>query len=747
MLSSALWIKSKQSIGNISPIFRKSFILSGAVKRAVAYATAYGVYNFYLNGKKVGKSIMAPGWTSFGTRIQYQSYDITSFLSADNTVELECAKGWALGNLGFLTAGKKIRPNPTTDDVAVIFALSVEYEDGRSETLISDESWEVYTSRILSSELYNGETVDMRSEVKKVCNAIVDTAKKPTLINQVGENIVEGERISASELIITPKGERVIDFGQNIAGYVEIRYKGKAGDRIRITHAEVFDFDGNFYTDNMRDAKNENIYISDGNENIFKPSFCFQGFRYIRLDEYPNEVVDLSTFTAIAIHSEIKRTGDFVCGYEKLNRLYSNIIWGQLSNYIDVPTDCPQRDERLGWTGDAEVFCRTAAINFNVKRFFEKWLGDVAIEQGEDGSVAGVVPAPYGTVSYISAAWGDAATVCPTEIYRAYGDKELLREHFPMMKKWVDYMHSFGEDEFLYVGGVHYGDWVALDAGADQYVGATQTDLIASAYFAYSTSLVVKAGKILGEDVSEYEELYKNVRAAFRASFMKDGLPTVYLKGDAITAERPIKPITQTGISLILRFGLCEESERAGLTRALCDLIDGYDGRMATGFVGTPHILHALSENGETKRAYDLLLSEKTPSWLFSVNKGATTIWEHWDGLREDKTFWSTDMNSFNHYAYGAVYDWMFGVMVGIDILEDSAAYREITFTPHPDKRIGFARASVETELGKISGGWTYLDSGKVRYELSVPNGVKAKINIDGKDTLYVEGGNYTFVV
>ncbi|MBR5140756.1 MAG: family 78 glycoside hydrolase catalytic domain, partial [Clostridia bacterium] len=726
MLSSASWIKSKHSIDNISPVFKKTFTLSGSVKSAVAYASAYGTYNLYLNGDKVGRAIMAPGWTSFKSRIQYQRYDLTDIIRNENTVELECSKGWALGNLGFLTAGEKVRPNPTTENVAVIFKLEIEYTDGRRDILVSDESWEVYTSHIISSELYNGETVDMTAPIERACYAVVDKSEKPTLIPQVGEDIIEGERIAASELIITPKGERVIDFGQNIAGYVEIRYKGKAGDRIRITHAEVFDFDGNFYTDNMRDAKNENIYISDGNENIFKPSFCFQGFRYIRLDEYPLEDVDLSTFTAIAIHSDIKRTGDFVCGYEKLNRLYSNIVWGQLSNYIDVPTDCPQRDERLGWTGDAEVFCRTAAINFNVKRFFEKWLGDVALEQGEDGSVAGVVPAPYGTVSLISAAWGDAATVCPMEIYRAYGDKELLREHFPMMKKWVEYMHSFGEDEYLYIGGVHYGDWVALDAGADQYVGATQTDLIASAYFAYSTELVVKAGKILGEDVSEYEALYKKVREAFRTSFMKDGLPTIYPKGDAVTAKRPIKPITQTGIALILRFGLCEESERAGLTKKLLELIDGYDGRMATGFVGTPHILHALSENGETKRAYDLLLSEKTPSWLFSVNHGATTIWEHWDGMREDGSFWSTDMNSFNHYAYGAVYDWMFGVMVGIDIPEDSAAYNKITFTPHPDKRIGFARASVETALGKISGGWTYLDSGKIRYELSVPTGITA---------------------
>ena len=434
MFNNAKWIKSKQSIGNISPEFKKSFTVTGEVRSAVIYTTVYGAYNLYLNGDKVGNAIMAPGWTSFGTRIQYQRYDVTEILEKENCVSLKCAKGWALGNLGFQRAEEGMRHHPNTDDIALIFSLAVEYTDGRRETIVSDESWQVYTSDILSSELYDGECVDKTAEIKVVCNAVEDKSEKPELIAQVGEDIVECERVLASELIITPKGERVIDFGQNIAGYAEIRYKGNAGDRIVITHAEVLDFDGNFYTGNMRNAKNTNVYISDGRENIFKPSFCFQGFRYVRLDEYPEQNINLSDFAAVAIHSDIKRTGDFVCGNEKLNQLYSNIIWGQISNYIDVPTDCPQRDERLGWTGDAEVFCRTAAINFNVKRFFEKWLGDVAIEQREDGAVFGVVPAPLATDSRISAAWGDAATVCPWELYRAYGDKELLRSHFPMMK-------------------------------------------------------------------------------------------------------------------------------------------------------------------------------------------------------------------------------------------------------------------------------------------------------------------------
>ena len=743
MIRNSKWIKPATGLGNISPEFRKEWSLSGEVASVTAQISAAGIYKFFCNGEAVSNALLTPGWTSHKGRVQYQSYDITELVKKDNTFSIVCAKGWVCGRITWKRQDPK-----TTDDVAVIAEIKIKYTDGRVEYIRTDDSWQVYTTRILFSEFYDGETLDLTAERHLHGNAEIDTRRHPKLISQVGEFVRERERVAAAALIITPKGERVIDFGQNIAGYAEIKTSAPRGSRIVLSHAEVLDAEGNFYTENMRSAENLVTYITDGGERTFKPTFSFQGFRYIRLDEFPEGVeIRLSDFTAIAIYSDMHRTGYFSCGYEKLNRLYSNIIWGQRGNFIDIPTDCPQRDERLGWTGDAEVFCRTAAINYDVERFFRKWLGDMALDQSPEGGINGTIPFIPGRFHKFSAAWGDAATVCPWEMYRAYGNKDDLRASFEMMKKWVEYMHAFGDEEYLFIGGDHFGDWLALDAGEGQYVGATQTDFIASAYFAYSTKLVILAARALGEDAGYYEELYAKVREAFRAAFMRNGLPVLYPKADALSTKRPVIGDTQTAIAIILRFGLCEEDERAALTARLVELIKANDGRMTTGFVGTPHILHALSENGRADVAFDLLLQEKAPSWLFSVNHGATTIWEHWDSQREDGSFWSTNMNSFNHYAYGAVYDWMFGVMLGIDVDVDGAGYEKITYAPTTDRRIGYANGSIESRRGLISSSWTYLEDGRVRYELTVPAGTTAKVCIKGIAEHTVSGGSFTYIV
>lgn len=749
MIFDAKWIRANDKIGETSPDFRKGFKAAGKVAKAEACVTSYGVYDFFVNGKKIGKGFMAPGWTSYPSRIQFQRYDITDCMAEDNCFSIVAGKGWALGNIGYHR-----RPAVDCSKICVIASIEITYDDGKKETVVTDESWEVYTSRILFSELYDGETVDARVVPEKLCDAIVDTEKKPELVEQVGEFIAERERVFASEFIVTPKGERVIDFGQNLAGFVEVKVKGNKGDKIVISHAEVLDKDGNFYTDNLRNALNTMTYICNGEEQIFAPRFSFQGFRYIRLDEYPLENVDINDFTAVVVYSDMKRTGHFSCGYEKLNRLYSNTVWGQRGNFIDIPTDCPQRNERLGWTGDAEVFCRTAAINYDVKNFFRKWLGDVALEQREDGAVLAVVPTITDCGLRVSTAWADAATICPWEMYKAYGDEDMLREHYPMMKKWVEYMHGAGEDEYLWLGGDHYGDWLAMDAGYGTYIGATQVDLIASAFFAYSASLVIKAGKVLGEDTSYFEELYKKVRARFRECFMKDGLPTLYVwKGEdidspsynGIVTNKTKTGVTQTAIVLILRFGLYEENEKQGLIDKLCELIDENDGRMTTGFVGTPHILHALSDFGRADVAFDLLLQEKNPSWLFSVNMGATTIWEHWDSINEKGEMWSTRMNSFNHYAYGSVFDWVYGDMLGIKICDDGAGYTKVELAPHTDKRIGFAEGSIDTVSGKVSSSWRYIGD-KIRYEFTVPENTVATLKLEGDKDRVLSGGTYVIV-
>ncbi|MBE6531737.1 MAG: alfa-L-rhamnosidase [Ruminococcaceae bacterium] len=735
----AKWIKTVPNMGEMCPEFRKVFSADKKIVKAEACVTSLGIYHMYINGAKVGDYVMTPGYTSYATRVQFQRYDVTELLCANNTVSVVVGKGWMYSALG-------TPPRPAVDcsNIAIKASIEITYEDGEVVVVATDDSWEIYTSKVVFSEHYDGDTIDLSADIVKLGNAILDEENKPAVIEQVGEFVAERERMIPTQLIITPKGEKVIDFGQNFAGYVEVRIKGKKGDRVVINHAEVLDKDGNFYNDNLRSAKCCMTYTLSGGEDLLKPMFTFQGFRYIRIDEYPFEEIDINNFTGVAIYSDMTRTGHFVCGNDKLNRLYSNIVWGQRSNFIDIPTDCPQRDERLGWTGDAQVFCRTAAINYDVEKFFRKWLQDVAIEQTPEGGIHGVVPTCGVNGKRIAAAWGDCTTVCSWEMYKAYGDLEMLRANYPMMKKWVEYMHGKGDEEFLWVGTYHYGDWLAMDAGYGVYIGATQTDLIASAFFAYSTAILIKAARTLGldEDVAHYEELYKNVRAAFREAFMKDGMPVVYPKADGLATDRPVKGVTQTAIALILRFDLCEDNEREALVTRLVELIKEHDGCMTTGFVGTPYILHALSDNGRTDAAYDLLLQEKNPSWLFSVNNGATTVWEHWDSFDANGKMWSTDMNSFNHYAYGAVFDWMFGNMVGIKIRDDGPAYSKIVIEPSPNEGIGFAEASVDTRNGRVFTSWRYID-GRVRYEIELPKNTEAIVRIPGMDEKVLKGGAY----
>ena len=369
----------------------------------------------------------------------------------------------------------------------------------------------------------------------------------------------------------------------------------------------------------------------------------------------------------------------------------------------------------------------------------------MGLEQAEDGAIWRYVPFVGWYNGKISAGWSDAAVICPWEIYLAYGNKDFLKKHSPMMKKWVEYMHGAGEEEFLWLGGDHYGDWLALDAGEGKFLGATQKDLIASAYFYYSASIVAKAKKELGMDNSASLALAENVRTSFRAAFMKDGMPALYPKYDALSDDRPVKAVTQTSIALILHFGLCEECERPALVKKLCELIEENGGAMTTGFIGTPYILHALSDNGRVSEAYDLLLRKEAPSWLFSVTKGATTIWEHWDGIKEDGTFWSASMNSFNHYAYGSVFDWMFANIGGIKIPENGAGYSCVRIAPKPEKRIGFADCGIKTRYGELSVKWSF-EGDCVRYEISIPYGTQAELTLPSDKTTALSGGEYLFM-
>ncbi len=734
-ISNAKWIESPKNLYPAVTSLRKNFETKGQIIRAMLTASALGVYTAAVNGSSVTDSVLNPGFTAYQHRIQYQEYDVTSLLAGNNCLEINVGPGWAAGHIGH--DGDE---HFYGDRVAVIACLKIEYADGTKECVATDGTWRVFTSQVLHTDIYNGETVDLTAAVDEL-GCAVETEVDTALVPQEGEWIKEQERIAPVELIYTPKGETVIDFGQNMTGYVEVRIKASRSSRIVIHHAEVLDKDGNFYNENYRRAKNEMVYVCSGENDTFKPKYSFQGFRYIRLSEFPNTDIDLDCFCAIEVHSDMRRTGRFVCGNDKINQLYHNIIWGQKDNYLDIPTDCPQRDERLGWTGDAQVFFKTAAINYDVKKFFTKWLGDMMLEQHENGAVPRHIPMCMKNHRKCSAGWGDVACIVPWELYVAYGDLELLRSHFPMMKKWVEYVRNFGKEEFLWLGDNHYGDWLAMDGDPDVYVGATPTDFIACAFYAYSTSLLVKAGEALDMDMSEYKDLYGNVRKAFRARYIKNGLPVLYKNGS--TTEVEIDE-TETAYVIVLHFGLCDDNEKKKITDALAALIRKKGTVMTTGFLGTPYILHALSENGQTDLAYELLLQEKTPSWLYSVNHGATTMWEHWNSLKEDGSFWSTDMNSFNHYAYGAVYDWIFGVALGIKPMEDAPAYERITVEPHPNKAFGFAKASYDSKLGKIISHW-YYKADCVYYEFDIPNGVTAYLTLPDGQKHILAGGKYCF--
>ncbi len=746
MTSKAKWITSVKNSNSAVYTFRKEFIVEKRIQSALLYASAIGVYTPTLNGKRVGKYVLAPGWTSYNYRVQYQTYDVTELLTKENVLSFGLGQGWAVGYMGFLNENHYY-----AEKTALIAWLRIVFEDGTTQTVITNESWKVYTSETTFAEIYHGETIDRTAPELFIGNAIL-TDVKAKLIPQIGEPITEHERLSPIKVIKTPKNETVLDFGQNLTGYVEVKIRGKRGEKIVIHHAEVLDKDGNFYTENFRTARNEITYVLSGKDDVFKPLYSFQGFRYIRLTEYPKSEVDPNDFSAIAVHSDIERTGRFCCGNEKINQLYHNIIWGQKSNFLDVPTDCPQRDERLGWTGDAQVFCRTAAINFDVEKFFGKWLGDVRLEQYPNGAISGVVPnCIKNQKMLISAAWGDAICIIPWQLYLAYGNSAVLRENFSAMKKWVDYIHRTEPEEYLWLGGVHYGDWLAMDAGEDSYVGATSNDLVASAFFAYSTELLIKSGEIIGENVEKYKSLYKNIVQRFREYFMENGMPreelpyTEKLTSDYTKKRDTIRRgITQTALVLILHFNLCTNEERPKLARKLVSLINENGNLMSTGFVGTPYLLHTLSDNGYTELAYDLLLQEKNPSWLYSVCHGATTVWEHWNGIKEDGSFWSAHMNSFNHYAYGAVFDWIFSVSAGISTVESAPGYREITLAPKPDKRLGFVRASINSRNGKILSGWYYRGD-ELYFEFEIPDGVTAHIQLPNGKRETINGGSYCF--
>lgn len=697
------------------PVFYKTFPLKGAVKCARFYSTAWGVYEAYLNGVRIGDERMAPGWTSYHHRLQYQIHDITELLQSEvpkqGKLEMIVGNGWYIGIFGFMLQSKIYGSR------AGAFAeLHILYEDGSREVICTDETWKVRTGEILYSEIYMGETIDTDQPGIREGHVSAAEFDKSILTAQENEPVRVTERIAAKELIVTPKGEKLVDFGQNLTGAAEIRVHGKRGQKIVIRHAEVLDKDGNFYPDTLRQAKSTDTYICNGEEQTFLPHFTFHGFRYLYVEGL--DELSLDQFTACVMHSDMEKTGVFFCSNPKVNQLQSNISWGQRGNFLDIPTDCPQRDERLGWTGDAQIFSWTAAFHRNTALFFGKWMRDVAAESSLEKGVPHVVPDILG--QYSSSAWSDAAVIVPWVVYQIYGDQGILEESWKCMHEWVDYIRNQCGENGLWQSGYQYGDWLALDKeeSADR-TGATDKYMIANAYYLYVTDLVKQTAEVLGlgEAVKEYQDLYDATLEAFRQEY--------YTNTGRIVSE------TQTGAVLSLYFRLAREKDRERILQILRTNIENHKNHLATGFVGTPYLCHALSENGAHDLAAALFMKEDYPSWLYAVNKGATTIWERWNSILPDGSFDVSGMNSLNHYAYGSIGDWMYRKVAGVSQLKPG--YKKFRVQPMFVKGIEEAGIEFESVYGKIVSKWS-CKNGKIRVHIEVPANTSAEIRLPEKD-------------
>ncbi len=725
-IANAQWIKYSGISKNICIDYSLDFAAKKPVKSATLEATAYGVYDVHINGNRVGDFIFAPGWTAYGKRLQVETYDVTDMIKKNNEIVIGVGPGWKASLYHFSARYPSMHLG--TVETAILAALEIEYEDGEIQLIYTDENWTASKGKTVYSHLYNGYTFDPAFADANPVAALPFPENKDNLIDREGEKIVEVERLEVKEIIKTPKGETVLDFGQNLTGYVEFKIKGNKGEKAVLRHGEVLDADGSFYNDNYRSAKAEAIFVCDGEEHICKPAYNFYGFRYVKLENFSDEIKK-ENFTAIVVHSELKRTGYFECSDERINKLFSNIIWGQKGNFLDVPTDCPQRDERLGWTGDAQVFVKAASYNFDVEKFFIKWLGDLRTDQRSWGAVPHVIPDVFSADDECSAAWADAATICPWQMYLTYGNKKIIEDSLNSMKDYIEYIYNHTWDG-IWARGHHFGDWLNLDGSSpEDCSNGTDKELIATAYFIYSSSILIKAYSLCGKE-SEAEEIIKLREASIKAFRDK------YMSGGRVVPEYA----TQTACVLAVHFGISDNI--AETAKQLNELVTEC-GHLKTGFVGTPYLLHALSDNGYTETAYSLLLREEYPSWLFSVKMGATTIWEHWDSMREDGSMWSTSMNSFNHYAYGSVADWMYGDAAGIKIDESKPAFEHIIFAPLTDERLTYVKASIESRKGTVKSSWK-RENGMTTYEFTVPDGCTATVILGGEAT-EVTSGTHTF--
>lgn len=726
---------------------RSLVAVHGEVKKAILCSTALGIYHIYLNGKKVGLDQMAPGWTSYNKHLLYQVYDVTAHLNTGkNMIGAFIGAGWYKGLMGFLS-----KRNNYGEQTALLADLTVWFEDGESVVVATDTSWKGHKGPVVFSEIYDGEIYDARLEIAHwneptneqsiEFDEFVPTQIVPfdvsVLMPQAAGRVAIQEKLPVVEVIVTPNGETVLDFGQNLTGWITVSVTGQEGDKVELRCFETLDAAGNAYFDNLRKAKATLVYICNGKgETTYSPYFTFQGFRYVQVVSYPGQLQQ-ENFIANVVYTKMEHTGWFECSNADINQLQHNITWGLKGNFLDIPSDCPQRDERMGWTGDAQIFCRTASYIMNTYTFFSKWLRDVAADQTEEGGVPHVVPDIItcqeptdwllGQGTHSAAAWADVAVINPWTLYLTYGDTEILEIQYDSMKAWINFMQAHANG-IVWNYKLQFGDWVALDAEEGSYFGATPNDLTCTAYYAYSTGLFAKISRVLGkdEDAIYYNSLYKEINKGYQELFFhEDG---------SLTAQ------TQTAHIISLYFDLVPDGYKEKVTNDLILLLEKENGHLVTGFVGTPYFCHALSQNGKVEEAYQLLLKDDFPSWLYQVKMGATTVWEHWDGIKPDGTMWSPKMNSFNHYAYGAIGEWLYRVVAGIEIDEQNPGYKHFFIQPKITKHLEYVMGCYESVYGTIKVNWKW-EHNRIRIHVVIPANTTATIRLYEVEKLHYTDG------
>ncbi|MCX5280348.1 alpha-L-rhamnosidase [Streptomyces sp. NBC_00198] len=694
------------------------------VARARLYATALGLYEAHLNGHRVGVDQLAPGWTDYRERVQYQTYDVTSLVrSGANALGAWVAPGWYAGNVGMFG------PHQYGERPALLAQLEVEYTDGSSERVTSGENWRAAAGPIVAADLLGGETYDARLETSGWTSPGFDDrswlpvraagdAAPPRIVAQVDGPVRVAGELPARKVTQPAPGVHVFDLGQNMVGSIRLRVSGAAGTTVRIRHAEVLNPDGTLYTANLRSAAATDTYtLKGGGEESYEPRFTFHGFRYVEITGFPG-TPSARAVTGRVMHTSAPFTFEFETDVPMLNQLHSNITWGQRGNFLSVPTDTPARDERLGWTGDINVFAPTASYTMESARFLTKWLVDLRDAQTADGAFTDVAPM-VGTVGNGVAGWGDAGVTVPWALHQAYGDRQVLEDAWPSVQAWLSYLERNSDGLLRPPGG--YGDWLNV---SDE----TPKDVIATAYFAHSADLAARMATELGKDATPFARLFASVRDAFRSAY--------------VGADGKVKGDTQTAYVLALSMDLLPEAVRTAAAGRLVDLIRAKDWHLSTGFLGTPRLLPVLTDTGHTDVAYRLLQQRSFPSWGYQIDKGSTTMWERWDSIKPDGSFQTPDMNSFNHYAYGSVGEWMYANIAGI--AAGRPGYREIVVRPRPGGDVTSARATFTSVHGPVSTRWS-LRSGTFDLTCAVPANTTAEVWIPapGPDAVTHTGAAY----